>query len=553
MSPQSNQSQKTTPSSTPVRLRNLDEIYATCNYCVVEPETYEEAEKDKAWKKAMKEELEMIEKNDTWELVNRPSEKPVIGVKWVYKVKLNLDGFVQKNKPRLVAKGYSQKPGVDFNETFAPVARLDTIRTLIALTAKKGWKLHQLDVKSAFLNGVLEDEVFVEQPQGFTSQEFPEKVYKLRKALYGLKQAPRAWYNEIDSYFTEKGFQKNPSEATLYTKTESNNKTLIVSIYVDDVVYTGNDAAMMEEFKEEMMKRYEMTDLGLLHHFLGIGVIQEASSIFIHQKKYAKTLLEKFGLKGCKPVSTPLIANEKLKKKDGSEPADVSLYKSIVGSLLYLTATRPDLMFSASLLSRFMQNPSKIHMGTAKRVLRYVQGTLNYRIKYEMGKSSILIGFCDSDWGGSEDDSRSTSGYAFTFESGVFSWASVKQQSVALSTAKAEYVSASEATAQAIWLRFILKDFGELQVEATPLLCDNTSAIAMTKNPVFHQRTKHIKRRYHFIREALQDNTIKLIYCSTEDHIADIFTKALPNERFNYLKGLLGLTPRSSLEGSVGS
>ncbi|CAN6545947.1 unnamed protein product [Malus baccata var. baccata] len=310
---------------------------------------------------------------------------------------------------------------------------------------------------------------------------------------------------------------------------------------------------MMEEFKEEMMKRYEMTDLGLLHHFLGIGVIQKASSIFIHQKKYAETLLEKFGLKGCKPVSTPLIANEKLKKEDGSELADASLYKSIVGSLLYLTATRPDLMFSASLLSRFMQNPSKIHMGTAKRVLRYVQGTLDYGIKYEMGKSSILIGFCDSDWGGSEDDSRSTSGYAFTFGSGVFSWASVKQQSVALSTAEAEYVSASEATSQAIWLRFILKDFGELQVEATPLLCDNTSAIAMTKNPVFHQRTKHIKRIYHFIKEALQDNTIKLIYCSTEDQIADIFTKALPKERFNYLRGLLGLTPRSSLEGSVGS
>ncbi|KAM2467223.1 hypothetical protein PS1_009053 [Malus domestica] len=218
MSPQSSQSQITTPSSTPVRLRNLNEIYATCNYCVEEPETYEEAEKDKGWKKAMKEELEMIEKNDIWELVNRPSDKPVISVKWVYKVKLNLDGSVQKTNARLVAKRYSQKPGVDFNETFAPVARLDTIRTLIALAAKKGWKLHQLDVKFAFLNGVLEDE-------------------------------------------------KNPNEATLYTKIESNNKTLNVSIYVDDVVYTGNDAAMMEEFKEEMMKRYEMTDLRPLASF----------------------------------------------------------------------------------------------------------------------------------------------------------------------------------------------------------------------------------------------------------------------------------------------
>ena len=228
-------------------------------------------------------------------------------------------------------------------------------------------------------------------------------------------------------------------------------------------------------------------------------------------------MLEKFGLKGCKPVSTPLIANENLKKDYESEHTDASLYKSIVGNLLYLTATRPDLMFSASLLFRFMQNLSKIHMGTAKRVLRYVQGTLDYGIKYEMGKSSILIGFYDSDWGGSEDDSKSTSGYAFTFGSGVFSWAFVKQQSVALSTAEAEYVSASEATTQATCLIFILKKFGELQVEATPRLCDNTSAIAMTKNPVFHQRAKHIKRRYHFIREALQDNIIKLIYCSIED------------------------------------
>nr|XP_017185287.2 uncharacterized protein LOC108172348 [Malus domestica] len=219
---------------------------------------------------------------------------------------------------------------------------------------------------------------------------------------------------------------------------------------MDDVVYTGNDAAMIKEFKEEMMKRYEMTDLGLLHHFLGIRVIQEANSIFIHQRKYAETLLERFGLKGCKPVSTPLIANEKLKKDDGGEPADANLFKSIVGNLLYLTATRPDLMFSANLLSRFMQNPSKIHMGKAKRVLRYVQGTLDYGIKYEMGKSTILIGFCDSDWDGSEDDRRSTSNYAFTFGSGVFSWASVKQQSVTLYTAEAEYVSASEATAQVI-------------------------------------------------------------------------------------------------------
>ncbi|BBN69627.1 ADP glucose pyrophosphorylase large subunit 1 [Prunus dulcis] len=247
----------------------------------------------------MEAELEMIEKNETWELVKRPSDKPIVGVKWIFKVKLNLDGSVQKNKARLVAKGYTQKPGIDFNETFAPVARLDTVRTLIALAAQKRWKLFQLDVKSAFLNGVLQEEVYVDQPPGFVVQDKEDRVYRLKKALYGLKQAPRAWYEEINSYFTAAGFQKSPSEATLYVKAAESG-ILIVSLYVDDIIYTGSSEELVMSFKTEMMKRYEMTDLGLLHHFLGLGVIQAEPYIFLHQKKYARTLLDKFGLKTVK-------------------------------------------------------------------------------------------------------------------------------------------------------------------------------------------------------------------------------------------------------------
>ncbi|VVA41703.1 PREDICTED: Retrovirus-related Pol poly from, partial [Prunus dulcis] len=244
-------------------------------------------------KKAMEDEITMIEKNNTWELVDRPFDKPIIGVKWIYKTKLNLDGSVQKNKAWLVAKGYSQKPGIDFNETFAPVARLDT----------------------------------------------------LKKALYGLKQAPRAWYEEINSYFIKTGFYRSPSEATLYTKM-STSGILIVSLYVDDIIYTGSSKEMMAAFKNDMMRQYEMTDLGLLHHFLGLGVLQIDTCIFLYQKKYAKTLLDKFGLKDCKSVATPLAVNEKLSKVDGSELADETLYRQMVGSLLYLTATRPDIMFA---------------------------------------------------------------------------------------------------------------------------------------------------------------------------------------------------------------
>ncbi|KAI5318138.1 hypothetical protein L3X38_037846 [Prunus dulcis] len=472
---------------TPLKWRRLDDVLAQCNLCIMEPEKYADAAQDESWLKAMEDELQMIEKNETWELVDRPTEKPVIGVKWVYKTKLNLDGSVQKNKPRLVAKGYAQKPGLDYNETYAPVARLDTIRTLIALAAKKGWKLFQLDVKSAFLNGVLQEEVYVNHPEGFVIKGKEDKVYRLHKALYGLKQAPRAWYGEIDSYFTQCGFVKSLSEATLYTKVRGDKEILIVSIYVDDIVYTGSSQALLAEFKEDMMAKYEMTDLGLLHHFLGMGVVQTESSIFLHQKKYASTLLSKFGLTECKSVTTPLVATEKLSKDDGSGAANEEQYRSIVGSLLYLTATRPDIMYASSLLARFMHCPTNRHYGTAKRVLRYIRGTLDYGLEYVKGKSSILIGYCD-----------------------------MKQNCVALSTAEAEYISAAEATTQAIWLRFVLEDFGELQTEATPLHCDNISAIAITKNPVFHRRQS-----------------------------------ILTGDRFNYLRGMLGVKSPQDLKGSV--
>ncbi|CAL2240562.1 unnamed protein product [Prunus armeniaca] len=420
-----------------------------------------------------------------------------------------------KNKARLVAKGYSQKPGIYYNETFAPVARLDTIRTLIALAAQKEWNLYQLDVKSAFLNRVLKDEVYVEQPQGFVKENQDIKVYKLNKALYGLKQAPRAWYDEIDSYFNKAGFKKSPSEATLYIKADEGTGILIVSLYVDDIVYTGSCSKLLEEFKNDMMKHYEMTDLGLLHHFLGMGVV-----------------IEKFGLKDCKSVVTLLVANERLCKEDGSEMANESDYGQIIGSLLYLTATRPDIMFASSLLARFMHNPTMKHMGTAKRVLRYIKAHWILELR-------------------SEDDRRSTSGYAFTLGSGMFSWASIKQNTVALSTAEAEYVSAAEATSQAKWLRVVLGDFGEEQVEGTPILCDNTSAIAMAKNPVFHQKSRHISRKFHFIREAIQAKEIELIYCKTEDQTADILTKALSKDRFVHLRDLLGVKSAKGLEGSV--
>lgn len=543
-SPSSNGSPSSSSSSppiTPKKMRSLSDVYERCNFCTIEPESFEEAVKEETWRKAMEEEISVIEKNSTWHLVEKPKDKDIIGVKWIYRVKYHSDGTVQRNKARLVAKGYTQQPGIDFHETFAPVARLDTVRAIIAMAAQKGWSLYQLDVKSAFLNGKLEEEIYVEQPLGFVTQGEEEKVYRLQKALYGLKQAPRAWYSNIDGYFTGNGFNKSKNEPTLYVKCKGTSDILIVALYVDDLIFTGSSEKMVEDFKNEMMKKYEMSDMGLLHYFLGIEIYQEKDGVFICQTKYAENILKKFGMFGCKPMTTPLVVNEKLVKEDGGKKVDETLYRSLVGNLLYLTSTRPDIMFASSLLSRFMHCPSHFHLGAGKRVLRYLQGTLNYGIKYYKNVNVKLTGFCDSDWGGCVDDMKSTSGYAFSLGSGIFSWASKKQQTVAQSSAEAEYISASLATSQAIWLRRILEDVKEKEEEGTDLFCDNKSAIAMANNPVYHSRTRHIAIKYHFIREAITNGDIKLKYCKSEDQVADIFTKALSPGKFQQLRELLGI------------
>ncbi|CAA0806487.1 cysteine-rich RLK (RECEPTOR-like protein kinase) 8 [Striga hermonthica] len=353
--PQTSSPRTTTPStdeqssseSPPRKVRTLREIYETCNFVTMEPESFEIAVKEKEWVKAMEEEIRMIEKNKTWD-------------------------------------------------------------------------------------------------------------YE---------------------------FKRSEIEPTLYIQTQGNDNKLIVSLYVDDLIYTGNNEEMIKELKEDMMKTFEMTDLGKMSYFLGIEVTQEENGIFILQRKYTDNLLKRFKMDGCKPVATPMVANEKFTKEDGTPNADASTYRSLIGSLLYLTATRPDIMYATSLLSRFMQSPSQVHYGAAKRILRYLQGTKDYGIQYEYNEDSRLIGYTDSDWAGSVDDMKSTSGYTFSLGSGIFSWSSKKQDCVAQSSAEAEYVATALTTSQAIWLRRILGYMGEYQESPTEIFCDNKSAITMAKNP----------------------------------------------------------------------
>ncbi|KAG8478422.1 hypothetical protein CXB51_028192 [Gossypium anomalum] len=464
----------------------------------------------------------MIEKIQTWELVPRPDKRKVIGVKWVFRAKQNADGSLNRLKARLVMKGFSQKYGLDYMETFAPVARLDTIRLLVAIAAQMRWKIYQLDVKLAFLNGFLEEEIYVEQPEGFKVPHKEDMVYRLKKALYGLKQAPRAWYSRINSYLIRLGFERSLSEPTLYVKKENGKTQLIVSVYVNDLLVTGGDQAMLADSKTKMHQMFEMSDLGQMTYFHGMEVQQTQNGIFLGQKTFAAKILSKFSMENCKPTSTPMAVGMKLSSQGDHDQVSESDYRNLIGCLLYLTETRPDIMFAVSMLSKFMHCCNKQHLQAGKRVLRYLKGTLSHGLYFGKSENLKLIGYTDSGWAGSKDDMKSTSGYAFTLGSTMFCWSSKKQSIVAQSTAEAE--------------------------EATKIFCDNKSAVAIAKNPVFHGRTKHFSIKLHVVREMEQARQIELIHCNSEDQIADIFTKALNESRFIKLREELGVNSMKTKE-----
>eukprot|EP00253_Pinus_taeda_P003040 PITA_03040 len=361
---------------------------------------------------------------------------------------------------------------------------METVRAVLSIVAQNKWKVYQMDVKSAFLNGVLMEEVYIEQPLGYEKKGQEYKVCRLKKVFYGLKQAPRAWYSRIDSYLLENGFEKCEGEPTVYIK-EKDGKILIVVLYVDDVIFTGNDVYLIENFKIVMKEEFEMTDMGLLRYFLGIEVDQNENEIFISQAKYVNEVLARFNMQDSETAITPTVMGLKLSKEDINKDFDPSLYKSIVGNLMYLTATRPNIMFVVSLISRFMEKPKEAH--------------------------------CD--WAESVDDQKSTSGYVFHMSSGAISWASKKQPIVALSTTETEYVAATAAACQAVWMRRMLKSLGQEQAKATVIFCDNSSAITLSKNSVFHKRTKHIDTRFHYIRELVNNGEIVLQHCRTQEQL----------------------------------
>jgi hypothetical protein len=333
----------------------------------------------------------------------------------------NAKGEVQRYRARLVAKGYKQREGIDYGEVFAPVARLETIRLMISLAAQHRWKIYQLDVKSAFLNGFLEEEIYVEQPLGYIKAENESKVYKLKKALYGLKQAPRAWNTRIDRYFQENGFEKCPYEHAIYVKKEADGSILFACLYVDDLLFTGNNPTMFKAFKKSMVQEFEMTDIGLMAYFLGLEVVQKEEGIFVSQSSYAKDILERFKMESYNPVSTSVENGVELRKSKVGN-VDPTYFKSLVGSLRYLTCTRPDILYGVGLISRYMETPDQSHLNAAKRILRYIKGNINEGMFNTSSTNFNLVGYSDSDWGRDLDERKSTTGFVFFMGDTSFTW-----------------------------------------------------------------------------------------------------------------------------------
>lgn len=537
---------------TDVDILNLHVAFA---FVVGEPTGYKEALKSEncdKWKTAMKEEYDALVKNNTWTLVERPTDQKIVDNKWVYKVKAENKNV--RYKARLVARGFTQEYGVNYFETFSPVVRFTSIRLILALAAQRKMSIRQFDVKTAFLNGILKERVFMEQPIGF--QDGTNRVCQLNKSLYGLKQASRCWNEKFTSFIKLFGFTQSSSDSCVFISRKNGTLT-ILAIHVDDGLIVGENLSDIETVIKYLGKQFEIKEMDV-DCFLGIEILQRKDgSIFIHQSTYANKVLCRFDMENCHGVTTPVDPNQTMYNYEESDTSTYP-YRELIGSLMYLAVgTRPDIAYAVGIASRFLEKPSVVHERAAKRILKYLKRTINFGISYLGSKTNELQCYSDADYAGCITTRRSTSGYAFIFGSGVISWGSERQQSVSLSTAESEYMAASQCVKELVWLRKLFYEFlvGKISFENGDefifdkkilkiiLFMDNNSAIRLIKNPEYHKRTKHIDVRYHFIREKYERDYFVTEYIQTKEMIADVFTKALSAQQFNVLIKKLGVTP----------
>ncbi|KAJ9561930.1 hypothetical protein OSB04_007090 [Centaurea solstitialis] len=468
-----------------------------CNFSVflsnIEPTRVSDALQDSDWVTAMQEELNQFEALKVWRLVKLPESKSVIDTKWLFKNKRDANNIIVRNKARLVAKGYRQQEGIDYDETFSPVARLEAIRMFLAYAAYKDFTVFQMDVKTAFLYGHLKEEVYVAQPEGFVDKEHPDYVYVLDKALYGLKQAPRAWYEELSKHLLSKGFKKGSVDSTLFLMKEGEH-IVVIQIYVDDIIFGSTSRELCKKFETVMTEEFKMSMMGEINFFLGLQVRQFSDGIFINQSKYIFDLLKKYDMSGCHSIGTPMATGNSIGPDHEGKDVDLRNYRSMVGSLMYLTASRPDIMFATCVCARYQAKPKESHLAAVKRIFRYLKGTPYYGIWYPKGLGFELQAYTDADYGGCNMDRKSTSGHLQFLGNKLVSWASKKQQCVSTSTVESEYVAAVSCCSQVLWMQWQLRDYG-LEYKKIPIYCDSKSAIAISANPVQHSKTKHIDIR----------------------------------------------------------
>lgn len=493
-----------------------------------EPINYEDVlispDKEK-WLQAMKDEMQSLKKNNTYELVYPPKGTRVIGCRWVYRIKRNLDGSVDRYKARLVAQGFSQRSGIDYFDTFSPVARYDSIRAILAIACSRQMHLLQFDVKTAFLYGELNEEIFMAQPEGFKNNT--TKVLKLKKGLYGLKQAPRQWNMKIGSFFTSNGFTQSQADHCIYFK--KTTSLTICLIYVDDGLIASTDHNELTNLTKKLATSFEMK-FGKPNVFVGMEITQslDRSSITIKQTCYIKDLLKRFNMNDCKPVSTPGDSNVKLAAAKESPNKSIP-YQEAVGALLYLSIiSRPDITHQVSKASQYNACYNETHWIAIKRILRYLKGTMHVGIKYSFDPCRFdLIGYCDADYAADIDTRKSTSGFIVTLGSSPVSWASRLQRTVAQSTTEAEYIAIADCTKDILWFITLLKEINIKVPCPIPIYSDNQGAILLTRNTVYHRRTKHIDVRYHFIRDHQEKGNIIIQYVPTNEQPADMLTKSL--------------------------
>ncbi|CAJ2674628.1 unnamed protein product [Trifolium pratense] len=514
-----------------------------------EPSSYTEACKHDCWVKAMQSELQALQQNNTWTIVPLPSGIKPIGSKWVYKIKRKADGSIERYKARLVAKGYNQIEGVDYFETFSPVAKMTTIRTVLAIASINNWFVHQLDVNNAFLHGDLCEDVYMQIPQGLEGISAGH-VCKLVKSLYGLKQTSRKWYEKLSQSLNELQFHSVPSDPTLFIKKSATTFTALL-IYVDDIVLTGDSMDEINLVKTHLHAAFGIKDLGVLKFFLGLEVAHSTKGISLSQRQYCLDLLAETGDLGCKPSSIPMDPGHKLHHDDSAPHTDITGYRTLVGKLLYLTNTRPDIAFPVQQLCQFLDCPTSLHYKAAHKVLRYLKGCPGTGLFFPRTSSLNLVGFTDADWGGCIDTRRSITGYCFFIGSSLICWKAKKQQTISRSSSEAEYRALASGTCELQWLTYLLRDLRVNLVQQPTLYCDSQSALHIASNPVFHERTKHLDIDCHVVRDRLKAGLMCLSPISGYDQLADIFTKALHPANFHRLLAKLGLLDiyRPKLEG----